>query len=84
MIYVFSHDLSLSDKIIDRLPGKEGELFTDEARLASSLHESEPEGILFDLRTGSRPLKLMERVYFERPAIIVIALLPGIGSAEEI
>jgi two-component system response regulator GlrR len=84
VIYIFSHDLSLSDKITESLPGKDGELFTDEARLASGLHESDPDGILFDLRTGSRPLKLMERIYFERPSVIVLALLPGIGTPEEI
>ncbi len=84
MIYVFSHDLSLSEKIIDAIPDKKGELFTDEIRLASILNETSPEAIIFDLRTGTRPMKLLERVFFEKPSIIVITLLPGVGVSEEI
>ncbi|MEE9555437.1 MAG: sigma-54 dependent transcriptional regulator [candidate division Zixibacteria bacterium] len=84
MIYVFSHDLSLSEQIIDALPDKKGELFTDEIRLASLLKESMPEAVIFDLRMGTRPMKLMERVFFEKPSIIVITLLPGVGVTEEI
>ena len=84
MIYVFSHDLSLSDKIIEALPDKQGELYTDETRLASILNESSPDGIIFDLRTGTRPLKLLERVFFEKPSIMVLTLLPGLGVSEEI
>lgn len=84
MIYIFSHDLSLSEKIIGAIPDKKGELFTDEIRLASILNESAPEAIIFDLRTGTRPMKLLERVFFEKPSIIVITLLPGVGVYEEI
>ncbi len=84
MIYIFSHDLSLSEKIIDAIPDKKGELFTDEIRLASILNETAPEAIIFDLRTGTRPMKLLERVFFEKPSIIVITLLPGVGVSEEI
>jgi len=84
VIYIFSHDLSLSDKIIDMIPGRQAELFTDEIRLASALNESDPQGIIFDLRTGTRPAKLIEKTYLERPSIIIIILLPSIGISEEI
>lgn len=83
MIYIFSHDLSLSDKIIESLSGRDGEIFTDEIRLASSLNEFEPDAVIFDIRTGSRPLKLIEKVYLEKPSIIVILLLPSIGITED-
>jgi len=83
VIYIFSHDLSLSDKIIAALPGRKGELFTDEIRLASALNESDPQGIIFDLRTGTRPSRLIEKIYLEKPSIIIILLMPGIGLSEE-
>jgi len=84
VIYIFSHDLSLSDKIIKVLPRQRAEPYSDEISLASALNEIMPDAVIFDLRTGSRPFKLMERVYFEKPSIIVIALLPGVGISEEI
>ncbi len=84
MIFIFSHDLSLSDSIIARLPNQEGEFFSEENRLASALHDGEPAGILFDLRSGMRPLRLIERVFMERPQIAVVIIQPSIGLEEEI
>ena len=82
MIYVFSHDITFSDQII-KLVDK-GEFFSDEARLASALHDANPDCIVFDLRSGSRPLKLLKRVYVEYPSIIVILIHPQLGLNEEI
>ena len=84
MIYIFSHDLSFSDQLISSFSGKKAQSFTDEMRLASALNEFEPDGIIFDLRSGARPLKLIERVYLEKPSIIVVAILPAIGITEEL
>jgi len=84
MIYIFSHDLTLAENIIGALPAGNGELFTDEISLASTLNERIPEGIIFDLRMGSRPAKLMERVYYEKPDVIVISILPELGLESEI
>jgi two-component system NtrC family response regulator len=84
MIYIFSHDLSFSDQLISSFSGQETQSFTDEIRLASALNKSEPAGIIFDLRSGMRPLKLIERVYLEKPSIIVVAISPAIGITEEL
>jgi len=84
MIYIFSHDLSLSDQLMDSFSGQEAQSFTDEIRLASALNEFDPDGIIFDLRSGMRPLKLIERVYLEKPSIIVAVILPAIGITEEL
>ena len=84
MIYMFSHDLSFSDQLLKSLPGREAQSFTDEIRLASVLNEIEPDGIIFDLRSGVRPLKLIERVYVEKPSIIAVVILPAIGITEDL
>jgi DNA-binding NtrC family response regulator len=84
MIYLFSHDLSFSDQLLASFPAGEAQSFTDEIRLASVLNEIEPDGLIFDLRSGMRPLKLIERVYLEKPSIIVVVILPAIGITEEV
>ncbi|MEE8417492.1 MAG: sigma-54 dependent transcriptional regulator [candidate division Zixibacteria bacterium] len=84
MIYIFSHDLSFSDQLLTSFSEQEAQSFTDEIRLASILNETEPDGILFDLRSGMRPLKLIERVYHEKPSIIIVVILPAIGITEEL
>jgi DNA-binding NtrC family response regulator len=84
MIYIFSHDLSFSDQLLKSFPGPEAQSFTDEIRLASVLNETEPDGIIFDLRSGMRPLKLIERVYVEKPSIIAVVILPAIGITEDL
>lgn len=82
MTYIFSQDISFSDKLIE-LSGS-GESFGDETRLASAIRESKPDSIIFDLRSGIRPLRLLERIYMEEPGIITIAVLPAIGITEEL
>ncbi len=84
MIYLFSHDLSFSDQLLKSLPGREAQSFTDEIRLASVLNETEPDGIIFDLRSGMRPLKLIERAYVEKPSIIAVVIMPAIGITEDL
>ncbi len=84
MIYLFSHDLSFSDQLLASFPEREAQSFTDEIRLASVLNEIEPDGLIFDLRSGMRPLKLIERVYLEKPSIIIVVILPAIGITEEV
>jgi len=81
MIYVFSHDQPFANDVIQNLSGKAGEHFIDEARLAAAITGGKsagshgPDGILFDLRHDPRPLKIMERVYYEIPSIPVLAVV---------
>ncbi|HBC48007.1 MAG TPA: hypothetical protein DCZ43_13240, partial [candidate division Zixibacteria bacterium] len=72
MIYIFTHDRAFADKLITALPEKQGEIFDDEARLAGSLVKAS--GILFDLRSEPKPMKLLERIYYESPFIPIIAV----------
>lgn len=82
MIYVFSHDISFSNQIIEKVG--EGEVISDETQLASAARERKPEGVIFDLRSGIRPFRFLERIYMEEPDIIIIVILPAVGLAEEI
>lgn len=84
MIYIFSHDLSFSEKLQDLVGKNKAQSFTEESRLASSLNELSPEAVIFDLRSGARPVRLLERTYFENPSVIVLTVLPGIGISEEV
>jgi DNA-binding NtrC family response regulator len=82
MIYIFSHDISFSNGIMDEIGA--GEIFPDETHLAAAIRDQKPQGIIFDLRSGSRPFRLIERIYMEEPDVIVIILLPSTGISEEI
>jgi DNA-binding NtrC family response regulator len=82
MIYLFSQDISFSKRLLELTGG--GESFADETRLASAIRKSKPEAVVFDLRSGIRPLRLLERIYLEEPDIITISILPAIGISEEI
>jgi DNA-binding NtrC family response regulator len=82
MIYIFSRDKGLADNITPAFSGNQVEMITDEARLAASINKAD--GIIFDLRSEPFPTKLMERVYFESPAIAVIALYQYSNIPEEI
>ena len=41
MIYMFSHDISFSNSVIEKVG--EGEIFTDDTRMASATRERKPE-----------------------------------------
>ncbi|UCE65995.1 MAG: sigma-54-dependent Fis family transcriptional regulator [Candidatus Zixiibacteriota bacterium] len=82
MILVFSHDISFSNRIIEKIG--DGEIISDETHLASAARERKPECIIFDLRSGIRPFRFLERVYMEEPDIIIIVILPAVGLTEEI
>ncbi|UCC79663.1 MAG: sigma-54 factor interaction domain-containing protein, partial [Candidatus Zixiibacteriota bacterium] len=82
MIYMFSHDISFSKRVIEKIG--EGEIISDETQLASATRERKPEGIIFDLRSGIRPFRFLERIYMEEPDITVIVILPAVGIAEEV
>ncbi len=84
MIYVFSNDLTFSENIKEAVGQGGAELFNDETNLASALNAKEPDGILFDFHTGMRATKLLEKIYFERPGIMILLLIPGTGISEEI
>jgi len=80
MIYIFTHDQSFADEIARALPAGLSEHFADEARLAAAVTGRQPEGILFDLRYDPPPQRLIERIYYDTPAIPVAAIgLPGKG-----
>jgi DNA-binding NtrC family response regulator len=72
MILIFTHDKEFADTIIAALPENQGEVYDDESRLAGAAVKAD--GILFDLRSEYRPVKLMERIYFESPSVPVIAV----------
>jgi DNA-binding NtrC family response regulator len=40
--------------------------------------------MIFDLRTGSRPFRFLERIYMEEPAIITLVILPSVGITEDV
>jgi DNA-binding NtrC family response regulator len=82
MIYIYSHDITFSEKILNLVD--KGEFFSDEARLASAIHDTKPDCIIFDMRSGSRPLKLLKRIYIESPSIIILLIQPQLGISEEI
>ncbi len=82
MIYIFSHDISFSNQVSE-LAG-EAELFSDETRLASELKAKKPDAMLFDLRSGVRPIKMIERIFMEEPSIVIFVIQPSIGLADEI
>lgn len=84
MIYIFSHDLSFSEELQVLAGQDKAQGFTEESRLASALNERSPDAIVFDLRSGARPFRLLEKVYFERPSIIVLTVLSSIGVSEEL
>jgi DNA-binding NtrC family response regulator len=80
MIYIFTHDRAFADKLIAALPEKQGEIFDDEARLAGSIARAN--GILFDLRSEPKPMKLLERIYYETPTIPIVAVYQSEEWAE--
>ncbi len=80
MIYIFSHDKEFAREIISVLPDNAAQFFDDEARLAAAADKVD--GVLFDLRSEPRPLKLMERIYYESPSIAVVAL-NSLGRASD-
>ena len=80
MIYIFTHDRAFADKLIAALPDKQGEIFDDEARLAGSIAKAN--GILFDLHSEPKPIKLLERIYFESPSIPIVAVYQSEDWAE--
>jgi len=82
MIYMFSHDISFSKQIMEKIG--EGEIFADETRLASAARERKPDGLIFDLRSGVRPFRFLELIYMEEPNIIIVVILPSVGLAEEV
>jgi len=82
MIYIFSHDISFSDTVIEKIGP--GEVFNDETRMASASRESKPDCMIFDLRSGSRPFRFLERVYMEEPGIIILVILPAVGISEDV
>jgi DNA-binding NtrC family response regulator len=82
MIYIFSHDISFSDTVIEKIGP--GEAFNDETRMASASRESKPDCMVFDLRSGSRPFRFLERIYMEEPGIIILVILPAVGISEDV
>lgn len=82
MIYMFSHDISFSDRVIEKIGA--GEIISDQTQLASATRETKPDGIIFDLRSGIRPFRFLERIYTEEPDVLVIVILPAVGLSEEI
>jgi DNA-binding NtrC family response regulator len=77
-----AESISFSDSVIGRIGP--GEVFNDEASMASASRESKPECMIFDLRTGSRPFRFLERIYMEEPAIITLVILPSVGITEDV
>jgi hypothetical protein len=81
MILIFTHDRAFADSIIAILPGNRGEVYNDESSLAGAA--SKADGILFDLRSEYRPVRLMERIYYETPSIPVVAVYLRSGLNDE-
>jgi DNA-binding NtrC family response regulator len=84
MIYIFSHDLSFSEELQELAGENNAQGFTEESRLASALNERSPDAVIFDLRSGARPIRLLEKTYFEKPSVIVLTVLSNIGISEEL
>jgi DNA-binding NtrC family response regulator len=82
MIHLFSHDPTLADELLRALPGEESRVFSDESALAAALSSGNPDTIIFDLRYEPKPSRLLERVHFENPAIMVIAIISPPGTDE--
>lgn len=84
MIYIYSHDLTFSERILNSIKPQAGEIFTDEARLNAALTGALPDAIVFDFRSGANPYGLAERLYLEAPAIAQVAVLPASNFNNEI
>jgi two-component system, NtrC family, nitrogen regulation response regulator GlnG len=82
MIFLFTHDQQLANDLIELLPGHQGEQYFEEARLLGSISIKKPEGILFDLRTEPKPIKTLERIYYEYPALQIVALINNESDRE--
>jgi DNA-binding NtrC family response regulator len=80
MIYIFSHDISFSELVIGKIGP--GEIFNDEASMASASRDKKPECMIFDLRSGSRPFRFLERMYMEEPGTIILVILPSVGITD--
>ena len=84
MIFIFSHDLTFSEKLQELAGEHKARSFTEESGLASALNEQSPKAVVFDLRSGARSIRLLEKTYFEKPSVIVLTLLSSIGISEEL
>jgi DNA-binding NtrC family response regulator len=81
MIFIFTHDKAFADTILAALPANQGEVYNDESRMAGA--SGKADGIIFDLRSEYRPVRLMERIYYESTSIPIVAVCQRVALDDE-